>query len=638
MHDDLRRRRTLESLKKEARRWLESIHAGIEEARARLARVTPDTTLPPTLRDVQHALAREHGFPGWAALKERLLDELRASQNTLGLYERKAQALLDAYVTGTPEAMQRHWNHTWHRRSWEGMRSYVRADLGKPPADDVEITLDDARLLVAREHGFEDWAALRKYVATMPAQQPILARPVAVLTTQDGEHTPLVRSREWITVMQSLARAEAVGLDASGHMTDALLQDLGRFGHLTTLRLGGSKQVSDDGLQSLSGLRRLTHIDVSGTAITDRGLAVLRDLPDLVHVSLSGTRISDAGVAHLAGCHALEHVDLTWTNTGDGALRSLAGKPRLRTLRTGNAVTDGGLSLLHDFPVFKSWQGGEAEFALLSYEAAPNHLMLRGRITDGGLVGLRGLDGLFGLNLDAAELGLSGAALAPLVGLPNLGWLAFDAKDDAMPHIAAMPRLRFLGCQDTSASDDGWVALGRSRSIEQIWGRRCYGLRDRGFLALSVMPTLRGLSVSCRNVDDRAVAALPDFPALRELMPMDIPDAGYRHIGRCSQLDSLVLMYCRDTSDAATEQITGLPRLTYYFASYTQVTDRTPVLLSGMDSLERVTFDSCAALTNTGIAALARLPRLRELRISGQRITADVADAFPEGVKVHYSL
>ena len=37
------------------------------------------------------------------------------------------------------------------------------------------------------------------------------------------------------------------------------------------------------------------------------------------------------------------------------------------------------------------------------------------------------------------------------------------------------------------------------------------------------------------------------------------------------------------------EQIIGLPRLTRYFASYTRITDRTPELLSGMDSLERIT-------------------------------------------------
>ncbi|MFI5209046.1 MAG: hypothetical protein ACHQ2E_01260, partial [Gemmatimonadales bacterium] len=182
------------------------------------------------------------------------------------------------------------------------------------------------------------------------------------------------------------------------------------------------------------------------------------------------------------------------------------------------------------------------------------------------------------------------------------------------------------------------VALSRSRSIEFIWGRRCHNLGTRGFQALAQMPGLRSLSVSCLNVGDDGVAALPAFPALRELMPMDVADEGYRHIGRCRALESLVLMYCRETTDRATEQIVGLPGLQHYFASYTRITDRTPALLSGMSSLERVTLDGCAGLTDDGVAQLSRLPRLRELRVSGPGITAQVAARFPDGVRVHYSL
>jgi hypothetical protein len=221
------------------------------------------------------------------------------------------------------------------------------------------------------------------------------------------------------------------------------------------------------------------------------------------------------------------------------------------------------------------------------------------------------------------------------VTLPNLGWLAVDAKDDWMPYIAEMPRLRFLGAQDTLAGDEGFVALGRSRSIEYIWGRRCHNLARRGFLALADMPALRGLSVSCLNVDDAGISALPLFPALKELMPMDIPDAGYRYIGSCEGLEALILMYCRDTTDAATEHITGLGKLSYYFNSYTTITDRTPELLSGMDALERITFDTCHGLTDAGVAKLARLPSLKELRVSGKGVTAGLRAMFPAAVAVN---
>src|SRR5262245_51389038 len=58
----------MESLRKEAKRWLKSLRAGDADARARLARAWPDAPAEPALRDVQHALALERGFSGWTAL------------------------------------------------------------------------------------------------------------------------------------------------------------------------------------------------------------------------------------------------------------------------------------------------------------------------------------------------------------------------------------------------------------------------------------------------------------------------------------------------------------------------------------------------------------------------------------------
>jgi hypothetical protein len=335
----------------------------------------------------------------------------------------------------------------------------------------------------------------------------------------------------------------------------------------------------------------------------------------------------------LAHCDELEHLNL-WASAeiGDAAVRALAGKRKLRQLTL--ALTDTGLPLLEELPVFKSWHGGEAELGLVGHKSLPNHLSLRGTFTDTGMRHLRGLDGLFSLDIPGSNRAITAAGLEPLISLEHLAVLGVDAKDDWMPYIAQMPHLRALGAQDTTAGDEGFVALSRSQSIEYIWGRRCHNLRKRGFMALASMPALRGLSVSCLNVDAEGISMLPAFPALKELMPMDVPDAAYRHIGSCERLESLILMYCRDTTDAATEHITGLRNLSYYFNSYTTITDRTRELLSTMDSLERITFDTCHGLTNAGIARLARLPKLRELRASGRGITPDVRAEFPPGVEV----
>jgi len=63
---------SLDNLKREAKRWLHALRSGDARARARFERALPNAPAEPTLRHVQHALAREHGFPGWAALKSQL--------------------------------------------------------------------------------------------------------------------------------------------------------------------------------------------------------------------------------------------------------------------------------------------------------------------------------------------------------------------------------------------------------------------------------------------------------------------------------------------------------------------------------------------------------------------------------------
>jgi hypothetical protein len=391
-------------------------------------------------------------------------------------------------------------------------------------------------------------------------------------------------------------------------------------------------------VRHLAGLSRLRHLDLSMTAVTDRGLEALRGLPALESVNLSWTRVTDAGIRHLAGCERLREVHLTGTPTGDGALRALAGKVDLAVLHTGAGVTDAGVRLLQEYPVFRTWRDGESRIGLLSADAQPNQLALQGAITNAGIAALDGLNGLFALGLDSESIRVSARGLGALQLLEHLSWLSIDATDETMGAIAELPHLRHLGCQDTEASDVGFTALSQSRSIESIWGRRCHNLRTAGFVALSAMPSLRALSVSCLNVEDRGIAALPSFPALRELMPMDVPDEGYRHIGRCTELERLVLMYCRESGDRATEHIATLPKLRKYFASYTKITDRTPEILSRIDALEEVEIYGCPGVTDAGITRLARLPRLREVKVSGQHVSAGVAEAFPPGVKVRWEL
>src|SRR5262249_14827007 len=180
-------------------------------------------------------------------------------------------------------------------------------------------------------------------------------------------------------------------------------------------------------------------------------------------------------------------------------------------------------------------------------------------------------------------------------------------------------------------------ALGGSRTLEVLWGRVCPNFGSRGFLALSKIPTLRRFGIGCKHVSEQVLAALPDFPALRGITPIDFTDAGFRQIGRCEKLEDLQCMYCRDTTDAATAHIAGL-RLGKYYAGLTKITDRSLEILGRMTSLEEIEFYECQGTTDAGLPHLAGLPRLREMHISGsQNVTLGGTRVFPASVRVKYA-
>jgi hypothetical protein len=117
---------------------------------------------------------------------------------------------------------------------------------------------------------------------------------------------------------------------------------------------------------------------------------------------------------------------------------------------------------------------------------------------------------------------------------------------------------------------------------------------------------------------------------------MNVPDAGFRHVGACEGLENLWCMYCRDTGDEATEHLAGLKLKTYY-AGKTRITDRSLEVLGRMTSLESIELWETAGVTDAGLAALAKLPRLREFTISGApRVTRQGVAVFPARVRVDY--
>ena len=86
----------LDTLKKEAKRWLKALHANDVEARKRLLCAYPKAPAEPGLRDIQHALAQEHDLANWAELKDKLSEYALANRSHA---ERVAEFMEHAVLT-----------------------------------------------------------------------------------------------------------------------------------------------------------------------------------------------------------------------------------------------------------------------------------------------------------------------------------------------------------------------------------------------------------------------------------------------------------------------------------------------------------------------------------------------------------
>jgi ankyrin repeat protein len=87
-------RSSVEALRKEAKRWLQALRAGDGDARRRFDGSHPRPSQAPGLRDVQLALAREHGLDGWVTLVAAV-EEAKESGETARSHQERVADFLD---------------------------------------------------------------------------------------------------------------------------------------------------------------------------------------------------------------------------------------------------------------------------------------------------------------------------------------------------------------------------------------------------------------------------------------------------------------------------------------------------------------------------------------------------------------
>lgn len=136
--------------------------------------------------------------------------------------------------------------------------------------------------------------------------------------------------------------------------------------------IGGT--VGDAGLASLSASGSLRKLELCKARVTDAGLACLRGNPlEELGLNLCGG-VTDAGVRHLSDLTTLKRLDLLGTRVTDEGLAALAGNRDLTFIRLSAHNTDRALELIWGFPSLKKVMlsgGVSAETARRFQEAHP---------------------------------------------------------------------------------------------------------------------------------------------------------------------------------------------------------------------------------------------------------------------------
>src|SRR5260221_3288894 len=192
-------------------------------------------------------IARQAGFGSWAALLESF------GMPTGEEYERLAQDFVDAYERDAAalERLNQHYGRSFTFEDlwaeiWRGVYAFRQRSFRVPKN---YLQLDEAQTVIAQDAGFGSWTALMQGVS--PGGPP----PVAAYELDAKENRIGPRRRmtdaEWDELIGIVKEHRITGLDANGLMTDSVLTRIAGLDHVTSLNLGGSRELTDDGLLAL---------------------------------------------------------------------------------------------------------------------------------------------------------------------------------------------------------------------------------------------------------------------------------------------------------------------------------------------------------------------------------------------------
>jgi internalin A len=242
---------------------------------------------------------------------------------------------------------------------------------------------------------------------------------------------------------------------------------IGEAAGLKTLFFSSSRQftgggkLTDVGVQSLTGLRALTSLNLSGDGVTLAEVTGFGEMKALTYLTLAGCPVADAGLQKALELPALTSLSLSNTKATFESVGGLKKLTKLSTLTvTSSPVSDEGLRNIATLPA--------VQYLSLSATA----------VTNAGLKHIQKLRTLANLTLSdgsyrskaAAVGGFTGDGLKNLTGSNIRSLTVYAAIDGAdLKGLAGCKNLTTLTITGTTTDDTALKGLTTVRTLREVW-------------------------------------------------------------------------------------------------------------------------------------------------------------------------
>ncbi len=341
----------------------------------------------------------------------------------------------------------------------------------------------------------------------------------------------------------------------------------------------------------------LTRINVSdGSKLSADNIALFGRLTDLQSLHIEDFRdLNDEMVSQLAGLKKLTALGLRNCVIGDPSVELIvASFPQL---------TD--LDLSYNPNLTNSVMK-----VICQLTGLEKLTLIQTRFNDTGTIHLEKLTNLKTLdirgNMEASDMTLEIVGLLP--NLTSFMHRSTTVGDYGIECLAETKSLKSLLMQDFAITNESGPYLKKIGTLTDLEVFRCQGVSSPGVVALKGMPLTRLKLRDLPAVDDQAMAVFEDLPQLKKLYLHElssVSDAGLKNLASLKDLEVLDIWSVPQMTDATVDVIATLPKLKELTIRTTGVSDASVDKLLAMPELKVLIFKDNAKVTEAGVQKLA---------------------------------